>query len=247
MFVVTTSSGQLRAFKLIVAVFLATFISSSSWVVAQSDRTTDEAVIAADAGMVITKLWDDLNRDGVQDLNEPGVSGVMVSLFTCDGEFVESRLSNDIGVTPFVAAEGCYQLRYAEIEGYRYCPTGLSAAGGDVANDSDANASTRTSSRFNIVAGTYHINTDAGVMQIQNSQIGDRVWHDLNANGVQDFNEPGLAGVPISLLSCSGQAVHDLNGQPIAASSDANGNFLFENLDSGCYLIEAELQNGQYS
>ncbi|MFK8031358.1 MAG: SdrD B-like domain-containing protein, partial [Gammaproteobacteria bacterium] len=233
------SSGQLRAFKVTVAMFLATFISSSSLVIAQS---ADKA-IATDAGMVVTKLWEDLNRDGVQDLNEPGVSGVMVGLFTCDGAFIESRLSNDVGVIPFVASEGCYQLRYADIEGYRYCGTGSS---GDVTNDSDVNPSTRTSAPFEITAGTYQINVDAGVMQIQNSEIGDRVWHDLNANGVQDFNEPGLGSVPISLLNCNGQAVRDLDGQALTAVSDAQGNFLFENLNNGCYLIETQLEEGQY-
>src|SRR5690606_36173905 len=31
-------------------------------------------------------------------------------------------------------------------------------------------------------------------------QVGDTVWHDLNADGVQDAGEPGLAGVELEIF-----------------------------------------------
>ena len=39
------------------------------------------------------------------------------------------------------------------------------------------------------------------------ASIGNRVWDDLNANGLQDPQEPGLAGVQVTLLDSQGNAL----------------------------------------
>ena len=46
--------------------------------------------------------------------------------------------------------------------------------------------------------------------------IGDRVWQDLNGNGIQDLGEPGVAGVRITVTSAAGSAVG-------SGTSDENG------------------------
>ena len=50
-------------------------------------------------------------------------------------------------------------------------------------------------------------------------EIGNRIWNDLNRNGIQDANEPGRPGVTV-LLFKGGQQVG-------TATTDANGQFLF--------------------
>ncbi|MCB0089728.1 MAG: hypothetical protein KDE54_17600, partial [Caldilineaceae bacterium] len=54
--------------------------------------------------------------------------------------------------------------------------------------------------------------------------IGDYVWYDLNQNGVQENDEPGLAGVTVNLLQ-----------QDIVINTmqtDANGSYRFDNLEA---------------
>lgn len=59
--------------------------------------------------------------------------------------------------------------------------------------------------------------------------IGDTVWHDLNANGVQDAGEPGIADITVSLL---------VDGGVIAiTTTDGSGNYLFEGLGEGDYVV----------
>lgn len=65
----------------------------------------------------------------------------------------------------------------------------------------------------------------------QNSSIGDFVWSDYNANGIQDIGEPGLADVFVMLTDCSG----NWKGQ---TTSDANGAYQFSNLAAGSYKIK---------
>ncbi|KKA80515.1 SdrD B-like domain-containing protein, partial [Corynebacterium diphtheriae] len=61
--------------------------------------------------------------------------------------------------------------------------------------------------------------------------VGDYVWHDANHNGIQDDNEQGLAGVTLELYGPNGEAVTDVNGNPVeTVTTKADGKYSFENL-----------------
>lgn len=70
-------------------------------------------------------------------------------------------------------------------------------------------------------------------VRIIESSIGDFVWEDLNANGVQDAGEPGVAGFPVSLVG------EDLDGNPVShtTTTDADGKYSFPDLASGTYTV----------
>ncbi|MBT6011123.1 MAG: choice-of-anchor D domain-containing protein [Candidatus Marinimicrobia bacterium] len=61
-------------------------------------------------------------------------------------------------------------------------------------------------------------------------QVGNRVWVDSDADGIQDDGEPGLAGVVVDLYSID---------SPFIAStiSDQNGDYSFQNLAPSEYFI----------
>lgn len=65
------------------------------------------------------------------------------------------------------------------------------------------------------------------------STVGDRVWEDLNSNGIQDEGEPGVPHFPVSL---TGTDV-DGNSVELETVTDADGNYLFEELASGTYVV----------
>lgn len=67
--------------------------------------------------------------------------------------------------------------------------------------------------------------------------IGDTVWFDANANGLQDDNEPGIAGVVVNRL--------DSNGQVVATTTtDANGYYDFE-VNFGTHTAQVAPENFQ--
>jgi hypothetical protein len=66
------------------------------------------------------------------------------------------------------------------------------------------------------------------------ASLGDRVWHDLNGNGIQDTDEPGIPGVTVRLF-----ATCPASGDPIAtATTGDNGLYLFTGLAAGSYTVQ---------
>ena len=69
--------------------------------------------------------------------------------------------------------------------------------------------------------------------------LGDRVWNDVNVNGVQDIGEPGVAGVTVDLLvGCTGTAV------AATRTTNANGSFTFSNLADDQYRLRVTRPSG---
>ncbi|HYS54652.1 MAG TPA: SdrD B-like domain-containing protein, partial [Thermoanaerobaculia bacterium] len=62
------------------------------------------------------------------------------------------------------------------------------------------------------------------------ASIGNFIWNDRNANGIQEPGEPGIGGVSVSLLSASGTVLR-------TSSTDANGTYRFGDLDPGSYAV----------
>ncbi len=60
--------------------------------------------------------------------------------------------------------------------------------------------------------------------------IGDLVWHDVNANGVVDGGEDGIAGVTVRLTNLDTGDVRDM-------ATNSDGLYLFSGLDAGMYEV----------
>ncbi|MHA7271109.1 SdrD B-like domain-containing protein [Arthrobacter sp. HLT1-20] len=61
--------------------------------------------------------------------------------------------------------------------------------------------------------------------------LGDFVWVDGNANGVQDAGEKGIKDVVLGVVGPDGLAVTDVYGNPVLPTmTDSNGKYTFENL-----------------
>ncbi len=75
---------------------------------------------------------------------------------------------------------------------------------------------------------------DALEIQLSVQSIGDFVWKDLNADGMQDSGEPGVEDVIVMLMDCDGNGIQ-------MDTTDSNGNYSFENLPLGNYQIQFDL------
>lgn len=122
-------------------------------------------------------------------------------------------------------------------------PTGLNfvtpVTGADPTKDSDANATTGTSSPVIIDTtlplgnvGRNNPTVDAGLKGIpQYGSIGDYVWFDLNKDGLQTLGEPAVKGIRVYLTNAQGVVLD-------STKTDMNGKYLFDSLITGSYKIK---------
>ena len=75
-------------------------------------------------------------------------------------------------------------------------------------------------------------------LTIELTQIGDRIWKDLNKNGIQDAGEEGFSGITVALYTCDGGWLN------IITETDANGKYLFKNLEPGNYKVAMNIPDG---
>ena len=68
--------------------------------------------------------------------------------------------------------------------------------------------------------------------------IGNRVWNDLNRDGINDPNEPGIPGVSVVLWSDpDGDGIPDWQGFSGVEVTDENGYYRFAGLEPGPYVV----------
>jgi protocatechuate 3,4-dioxygenase beta subunit len=188
-------------------------------------------------------VWRDDNRSGVQDPSESGASGISVQLLNADGEVVASTVSGPTGHYQFDnLPAGTYSVRFAGIPAdFRLTPTGVGDQRG-VDSDPDYSGAIppftlgvgepniRPATAADEVAAAY-INTtiDAGITPLRYA-VGDRVWFDLNTDGIQQPDEPA-GSATVSLLTDAGNVV-------ATTTTDATGHYEFANLRAGRYRLQ---------
>ena len=135
-------------------------------------------------------VWFDTDGDGIQDVGEPGLANVEVTLRNWLGATIATT-STDNGHYLFTGVEpgnGYYVEATAST-----LPSGLqqSAPAGHSDNRTDP---------FNLTAGQSYMDADLGYKTAPGTAtIGDLVWSDPNSNGLHDGGEPGLSGVTVQL------------------------------------------------
>lgn len=181
------------------------------------------------------KVWNDLNKNGLQEYGEPGVGGVLVKLYKCDGTYLFSTYTDANGNYQFVdlPSNTQYFVEFSGLPGgYQF--TTKDAQGNTQDNvDSDVNPSTGRTDCVFLAPGASNNTIAAGIHETPPvlGSVGDFVWNDLNKNGVQDGSEPGVPGLTVRLLDCSG-------GVLATTTTDANGHYAFANLAAGSYVIQ---------
>ena len=179
-------------------------------------------------------VWHDADGDGIQDAGESGVGGVTVTIYDAQGNEVAHTTTAGDGSYSFTGLKpGSYTVAYTDLPAdYVFSPQN---AGVDDAVDSNPGANGITSS-ITLAPGANDTTIDAGIYHPLS--LGNRVWMDENADGVQTAGEPGIEGALVALLDGNGNPVTDpATGDPLTATTDAAGNYLFENLDPGDYSV----------
>jgi hypothetical protein len=163
-------------------------------------------------------VYNDTNGNSTQDTGEAGIPNVTVNLAGAgpDGQF---GTPDDITRTTTTDSNGRYSFPGLPAGNYRV-----------TVNNPPGFTPTQTQPNAIALATGQNVDTvDFGFTQQPRGSIGDTVFNDTNANGVQDQGEPGIGGVTINLTDSSGNVV--------TTTSNSSGNYSFPNLTPGNYTV----------
>ncbi|MGB5771795.1 MAG: SdrD B-like domain-containing protein, partial [Crocosphaera sp.] len=172
-------------------------------------------------------VFEDLNANGIQDDGEIGIDGAIVKLFDGSGNFLEETTTNSTGFYEFTDLDaGQYQVMFNT-------PTGFDEVsprqvGSDPTIDSDG----LMSDVVTLAPGENNNTIDSGFYQF--AKIGDFVWNDLDQDGIQDDNEPGIDGATVKLLDANGIVIADtITGDDPNTPGTQQGYYEFAGLTPG--------------
>ncbi len=197
-------------------------------------------------GKIGDLLWHDVNDNGVQDPGEPGLGNVTVNLLLVgpngvpdpdptdplyDDVFVATVTTNVNGRYRFTdLAPGTYYVRVIDSNDI---PAGLTLSTG-----------TSPSATRSITATEVFDDLDFGYTDaVDTASVGDRVWNDVNDNGVQDPGEPGIIGVTLDLIDLGADGLPGGSGPDAdtvvsTTTTSGNGKYLFTGVAAGTYQVD---------
>lgn len=147
-------------------------------------------------GVIGDFVWEDINGDGIQSNNEPGIPFVLVKLYNYAGIVENTTMTDAQGKYLFENVfQGDYFIEF--VMGSEYTPT-FANIGNDT-RDSDVTGAngTNTTATFTVAGGDVNLTIDGGYYRC--SKIGDNVWYDFNENDIYDSYENGINGLKVNL------------------------------------------------
>lgn len=226
----------------ILATGLTTSITLAS---GETNNTVDGGFLPATQaqfGQIGDFVWYDYNGDGQQGPltgpnAEPGVPGVQVQLYNAstsalvgttatgsDGKYLFSNLSS-----------GTYYVQFGSTPGTVFTTQNAPGVPADLNSDAGPNGRTGviTIDVTQPLSSTARVNltVDAGI--VPRGSIGDLVFLDNNANGIQDDGpNSGAAGVTVQLYDVATGLLVDTK------ITDSFGKYKFDSLKAGNYQVK---------
>lgn len=205
-------------------------------------NTTVDAGISPMRYAVGSRVWLDLNHDGLSQPDEPAAPAT-VTLLTSQRVVKGSMPTDAEGRFLFRdLPAGDYQLQFSDLGAHRAFTS--ARVGQDAALDSDADPRTGLSTGFTLSQSASDLvpGVDAGLPDIDFANptvgaglvgvysIGDTVWRDANNDSVLDPRDGGVKGVKVEL--------YGTGSQPLATKvTNAAGRYTFDGLPSGAYHL----------
>ncbi|HDA6409934.1 TPA: carboxypeptidase regulatory-like domain-containing protein, partial [Staphylococcus aureus] len=191
--------------------------------------------LSADLGIYKPKynlgdyVWEDTNKNGIQDQDEKGISGVTVTLKDENGNVLKTVTTDADGKYKFTDLDnGNYKVEFTTPEGYT--PT-TATSGSDIEKDSNGLTTT------GVINGADNMTLDSGFYKTPKYNLGNYVWEDTNKDGKQDSTEKGISGVTVTLKNENGEVLQ-------TTKTDKDGKYQFTGLENGTYKVEFETPSG---
>ena len=196
-----------------------------------------ETVLTVLASSVSGRAWLDQNVSGTMDAAESAMTDVKAELLDENGNVLESAHVAGDGTYAFTRLRsGSYALRFTLGSGVLFTDyTGED--GGSSIEVIPGNVG--QTEAFALSMGEQKAGMNVG--GILPGRIGDTIWLDETGNGLQDYREPLIPGVKLTLLRMGENGVL---AETAKTESDRYGYYSFDALRPGTYVIRVEAEAG---
>ena len=170
--------------------------------VSDSDLSHYRNPVAAPSAKIGDYVWNDLDRDGIQDGNETGVSGVTVNLLDANGGQLQTTQTNVDGFYSFEGLDGGdYIVEFVAPTDFSFSPQGQ----GTASSGSDANTQTGRTGVIQLENHEVDLTIDAGIyeaavdfmFEAEDFEWKDSPWqvyHSSSASGGKFIKAPNGTG-----------------------------------------------------
>ena len=177
--------------------------------------TATATVTVVEFGTIAGTVYNDMDADGDFADSDGPIAGVTISLLDENGNVIATTTTDSNGDYIFTGLlPGDYTVVEAD-------PNGFVSS---TPNEIEVNLSEGEDSTGNDYLDTMPVT------------IGNFVWNDTNANGIQDAGEAGIEGVTVNLIDASGTVID-------TTTTMANGEYTFETMP-GTYSVMFEIPAG---
>ncbi|MGB5661351.1 MAG: SdrD B-like domain-containing protein, partial [Thermoanaerobaculia bacterium] len=181
-------------------------------------------------GLIGDVIWSDADGDGVRDPGESGLAGVTLELQ--DGVCVPASTCS----TTTTAADGSYSFAGVSPGAYTVVVTdtsGVLTAYLQTGDPDETGTCVVCDGQGipSLLTTVTDLTMDFGYRNASLGDVSGTIFNDLDADGVEDAGESGIAGVSLVLLDSSGNEI-------AVTTTDANGSYSFPDLPNGDYTVQ---------
>ncbi|MEK8049520.1 SdrD B-like domain-containing protein [Ideonella sp. DXS22W] len=193
-------------------------------------------------------VYEDGNDDGTKATGENGIAGVTVTLTGTNdlGQAVNLSVTTDAnGAYSFNGLRpGTYQVNETQPGTY---VDGKDTAG-TIGGVTTGTAGNDVISAIVLKSGEASVSNNFGEKKICLVDLGDKVWLDADKDGLQDNGEVGVAGVTVKLIGVGADGVIGTADDTVlrTTTTNANGNYLFADVEHGTYKVRFEANSTMY-
>ncbi len=187
-------------------------------------------------------IWLDENANGMFDAGEEGIPNVTVVLRASDNSIIGTTTTD---------LNGGYIFNDLPADNYTVeVSTGLPTGLLPTFNEDTGTLLPDNTTSVNIAGSNEHLSAIFGYnyassIDVNNPDgmttgaIGNRVWNDVNGDGIQDIGETGIPNVTVRLYND-----HDLDGvydnTVDTTTTDASGFYIFDDIVPNAYVLEID-------
>ena len=174
-------------------------------------------------------VWYDSNRDGVQNVGEPGLANMRLTLYLDTDASGTLTMADTVVMTQTTDADGGYLFK--DLPAGTYFVDVFDA---DLKGLMHTTGPQSQHDPFGSIAlANEQVYKDADFGYVKRPEdgkaiVGDTVWYDDNSDGIQQPGEPGIPNVTVIIRDASGNAIG-------SAVTDSNGHYRVEVPAGGGY------------